>query len=147
MKAKNHSQLRTILLVDDDHGTRILTKWFLNNFGFMVDCTRTAEEALLRFDPRIHDVVITDNAMPGMNGTELAHIIKLRSPATPVLMFSGNPPGDQSCFDFVLQRPAHLMLLKVGIDQVLARPAAPNAPATSTPASRSPATTIITDVR
>lgn len=119
---KNPNQLRTILLVDDEHGTRILTKWFLNNFGFMVDPARNAEEALVRFDPRVHDLVITDNSMPGMTGTELAHIIKLRSPSTPVIMFSGNPPHDRSCLDLVLQRPAHLMLLKEGVDLILSRP-------------------------
>jgi CheY-like chemotaxis protein len=119
---KNSNQLRTILLVDDEHGTRILTKWFLNNFGFMVDPARNAEEALARFDPRVHDLVITDNSMPGMSGMELAHIIKMRSPSTPVIMFSGNPPQDRACLDLVLQRPAHLMLLKEGVDLILSRP-------------------------
>lgn len=116
------SHLRTILLVDDEHGTRILTKWFLNNFGFTVDSVRTVEEALARFDARVHDLVITDNPASGMSGTELAHIIKMRSPATPVVLFSNRPPGNDSCLDLVLQRPVHLMLLKEGIDQILAHP-------------------------
>jgi len=128
VKDKDDSQLRTILLVDDEPGTRILTKWFLNNFGFTVDPARTAEEALARFDPRVHDLVITDNSMPGMSGVELAHIIKMRSPATPVVMFSGNPPQDHNCLDLVLQRPTHLMLLKEGLDQILARPSLPHQP-------------------
>jgi CheY-like chemotaxis protein len=122
---KNSNSLRTILLVDDGHDTRILTKWFLNNFGFTVDSTRSAEEALARFDPQVHDLVVTDNSMPGLSGAELAHVIKLRSPTTPVIMFSGNPPSDHSCLDLVLQRPAHLMLLKEGIDQILASPTLP----------------------
>lgn len=116
------THLRTILLVDDEHGTRILTRWFLNNFGFTVDSVRTAEEALSRFDARVHDLVITNNTTSGLSGAELAHIIKMRSPATPVIMFSNHPPEDNSCFDLVLQRPIHLMLLKEGIDQILARP-------------------------
>jgi CheY-like chemotaxis protein len=122
---KNSNSLRTILLVDDEHDTRILTRWFLNNFGFTVDSTRSAEEALARFDPQVHDLVVTDNAMPGLSGAELAHVIKLRSPTTPVIMFSGNPPADHSCLDLVLQRPAHLMLLKEGIDQILSCPTLP----------------------
>jgi len=119
------SSVRTILLVDDGHDTRILTKWFLNNFGFVVDSTQNASEALARFDPRIHDLVITDNTMPGMTGAEFAHVIKLRSPTTPIIMFSGNPPEDSACLDLVLQRPAHLMLLKEGVDRLLAAPVVP----------------------
>jgi CheY-like chemotaxis protein len=122
MKPPPPPPVRTILLVDDGHDTRILTKWFLNNFGFVVDSTQNASEALARFDPRVHDLVITDNAMPGMSGAELAHVLKLRSPTTPIIMFSGNPPTDPACLDLVLQRPAHLMLLKEGVDQLLAAP-------------------------
>jgi CheY-like chemotaxis protein len=57
--------------------------------------------------------------MPGMTGAEMAHIIKLRSPATPVLMYTGAPPQDQSCVDMVIKRPVHLMALKDGLDKLL----------------------------
>jgi len=42
------------------------------------------------FDPKLHDVVLTDNSMPGMTGAEMAHIIKLPLACTPVLMYTGN---------------------------------------------------------
>jgi CheY-like chemotaxis protein len=76
------SQLGTVLLVDDDVDIRLLTKLFLNNFGYEVDCANSASEALARFDPALHDLVLTDNTMPGMTGGEMAHVIKLRSPST-----------------------------------------------------------------
>jgi CheY-like chemotaxis protein len=85
-----------------------------------VDAVRTAEEALALFNRAIHDLVVTDNAMPGMTGAEMAHVIKLRSPSTPVLMYSGNPPDDRSCLDLVIQRPAHLLTLKDAADKLLA---------------------------
>ena len=112
--------MKTILLVDDGDDCRITTTWFLANFGYAVDAARTAEEALALFDPKIHDLVVTDNAMPGMTGAEMAHIIKLRSPSTPVLMYSGNPPANRSCLDFVIQRPSHLLTLKDAVDKLLA---------------------------
>lgn len=112
--------MKTILLVDDEDESRITTKWFLANFGFVVDSAPSAEEALALFDPKIHDVVVTDNAMPKMNGAEMAHIIKLRSPATPVLMYTGAVPDDQSCVDLVIQKPAHMLALKEGVDKLLA---------------------------
>jgi len=110
---------RTVLLVDDEDGTRIMTKWFLNHFGYTVESARNAEEALAVFDPRVHDLILTDNSMPGMTGAELAHIVKMRSPRTPVVMLSGSPPSDHACLDLVLQRPIHLMRLKEAIDRTL----------------------------
>jgi CheY-like chemotaxis protein len=108
--------MKTILLVDDEDETRITTKWFLTNFGYIVDSAPSAEEALARFDPKIHDVVVTDNSMPRMNGTEMAHVMKLRSPSTPVLMYTGLVPDDRSCVDLVIQRPAHMLALKAWIN-------------------------------
>jgi CheY-like chemotaxis protein len=111
--------LHTILLVDDGDDSRVTTKWFLTNFGYAVESARSAEEALAIFDPIVHDIVVTDNSMPGMTGGEMAHIIKLRSPSTPVLMCTGSPPPDQSCLDFVIQKPAHQLTLKEAVDSLL----------------------------
>jgi CheY-like chemotaxis protein len=112
--------LKTMLLVDDDDSSRITTKWFLTSFGYAVVSVRDVEEALAVFDPRIHDVVITDNSMPGMKGTEMAHIIKLRSPSTPVLMYTGLAPDDRSCVDVLIQKPTYLLNLKDAVDKLLA---------------------------
>ena len=103
-----------------------MTKWFLNHFGYTVESARSAEEALTTFDPRVHDLILTDNSMPGMTGAEMAHIIKLRSPRTPVVMLSGSPPGEHACLDLVLQRPIHLMRLKEAIDRILSGAAVPS---------------------
>jgi CheY-like chemotaxis protein len=116
---------KTILLVDDNDDIRVPTKWFLNNFGYAVDSVCSAEEGLALFNPKLHDLVVTDNSMPGMSGSELAHIIKLRSPGTLVVMYSGLPPEDRSCLDLVVQRPTHLLTLKDAIDDLLASQSQP----------------------
>lgn len=110
---------RTILLVDDRDASRLTTKWFLANFGFSVDTARDAEHALAIFDPRLHDIVLTDNAMPGMSGVEMAHVIKMRSPSTPIVMYTGNVPADPSGLDIVIQKPAHLLSVKDAIEYLL----------------------------
>ena len=112
--------VKTILLVDDGDDIRVTTKWFLTSFGYAVGAARTAEEALALFNPTIHDLVVTDNVMPGMTGAEMAHVIKLRSPSTPVLMYSGNPPDDRACLDLVIQRPTHLLTLREAVEKLLA---------------------------
>ena len=75
--------VKTVLLVDDADEIRVTTKWFLAHFGYLVDSARNAEEALALFDPAIHDLVVTDNGMPGMTGAEMALVIKMRSPSLP----------------------------------------------------------------
>ncbi len=120
MESAPPSPVTTVLLVDDRDDCRLTTKWFLGNFGYTVDSVRDVESALAVFDPRVHDIVVTDNSMPGMSGLELAHVIKLRSPATPILMYTGQPPEDRSCLDLVIQRPAHLLELKHGLEKLLA---------------------------
>ena len=112
--------MKAILLVDDSDASRVPTKWFLNNFGYAVDSVRSAEEALALFNPKIHDMVITDNSMPGMSGAEMAHIIKLRSPLTLVVMYSGSPPQNKSCLDLVVTKPAHLLALKEALEKLFA---------------------------
>ncbi|MCC6821356.1 MAG: response regulator [Verrucomicrobia subdivision 3 bacterium] len=109
----------TILLVDDRDAFRLMTVELLSSFGFTVESVRSAEAALLLFDPSTHDVVVTDNSMPGMSGAELAHIIKLRSPSTPVLMYTASPPEDSSCLDLVIQKPAPVQALKHGVEKLL----------------------------
>lgn len=110
---------RIILLVDDDEDTRQLTRAFLNNFGFEVDSVGSAAEALARFNPLLHQLVLTDNSMPGMTGGEMAQIIKQKSPATPVLMCSGSPPNDTSAIDIVIKKPTYLLAIKAAVDKLL----------------------------
>jgi CheY-like chemotaxis protein len=111
---------KTILLVDDSDVCRITTKWFLSNFGYRVDSVHGAEEALTLFDPKVHDLVITDNSMLGMTGAEMAQVIKSRSPSTPVVMYTSRTPEDTSCLDLVIERPAHILAVKEGIERILA---------------------------
>ncbi|MGO9199019.1 MAG: response regulator [Limisphaerales bacterium] len=118
-------RLKTILLVDDTDESRLVTKWFLSYFGYVVQSVRSAEEALRIFDPKIHDAVLTDNSMEVMSGSEMAHIIKLRSPSTPIIMHTGLPPEDRSCLDLVVQKPAHVLDIKEALDKLLAEPPPP----------------------
>ena len=119
MEKLSASRMRTVLLVDDNDDTRVLTKWFLDNFGYAVDSAQNAEEALSRFNPKIHDLILTDNSMPGMTGVEMVQLIKLRSPSTPAVMYTGNPPPDCSGIDVVILKPTHLLDVKEAMDKLL----------------------------
>ncbi len=109
-----------MLLVDDNDDLRVLAKWFFDSLGFIVDTARSAEEALSRFDPKTHDLVLTDNSMVKMSGAELSHVVKMRSPATWVVMFTANPPQNRSSIDALIQKPASLLDVKDAMDRLLA---------------------------
>ncbi len=113
------SRLKTVLLVDDDEDTRLLTKLFLKNFGYEVDSAPSGAEALERFNPVVHDLVLTDNSMAGMTGGEMAQVIKRLSPSTPVVMCTGHPPNDCSSIDVVIKKPTYLLAIKDAIDKIL----------------------------
>jgi CheY-like chemotaxis protein len=126
---------KTILLVDDVDTCRLTTKWFLESLGYNVHSARSAEEALARFDPKVHDAIITDNSMPGLTGAAMARFIKKMSPSTPIIMYSGTPPEDRSCFELVIPRPAHLLVLKDALDAINCRAShfAPQPPSSPPP--------------
>ena|SRR5271154_279509 len=111
---------KTILLVCDRDDSRIALKWFLTISGYVVDAVRSAQEAISVFDSLNHDMVVTYSPIPGMTGVEMAHIIKLRSPSTPVVMYAGEPPSDCSCLDLVIERSTHMVVLKAGMDRLFA---------------------------
>jgi DNA-binding NtrC family response regulator len=113
----------TLLIVhDNDVDCRFVSKLFLTDFGQAVDTVRNVNQALMRFDASIHDVVITDNFMTGVTGAELAHIIKLRSPATRVVCYSANPPANNVAFDLVVQKSDLQPMLKEALEKLLSAP-------------------------
>jgi len=119
MESGQPTRTKAILLVDEQDKDRITATWLLGNFGFVVESARTAEEALALFNAETHAVVITANPMTGMTGTEMAHVIKLRSPSTPIIMCAAVLPDDQTCLDVVVQRPVPLLALRAIIERML----------------------------
>ena len=113
--------VKCVLLVAQEDATRLTAKWALTDFGYLVDVTRSAEEALTLFDPKLHDAVVTAEAMPSISGAELAHIVKLRSPRTPVVLLAERAaPKDRSCLDAVLENGAYARGLTAALQEVMA---------------------------
>jgi PAS domain S-box-containing protein len=79
-----------VLLVDDDILVSMGAADMLLDLGHTVTEAESGRQALslLESDPPF-DVVVTDYAMPGMNGFELAQRIKERTPGLPILLATG----------------------------------------------------------
>jgi PAS domain S-box-containing protein len=80
-----------ILFVDDEEMIAEMTKERLERLGYAVTVATDARKALDLFsgDPHAFDLVITDYAMPGMTGTDLAHELAKTREDIPVILCSG----------------------------------------------------------
>jgi len=80
----------SVLLVDDDPLIAAATAEMLEDLGHVVVEAASGRRALdlLSKGTKV-DVVITDHAMPGMMGTELASAIRSQWPELPVILASG----------------------------------------------------------
>lgn len=79
---------RTILCVDDNEQTLSHRKIMLETRGYRVASFTRGEEAVERFKQGGIDLVITDMAMPGLDGPQLIATVKNISPQTPAILIS-----------------------------------------------------------
>jgi two-component system response regulator CpxR len=79
---------RTILCVDDNEQSLSHRKIMLETRGYRVLSFSRGEEALERFRQGGIDLVVTDMAMPGLDGPQLIAAIKNLSPQTPAVLIS-----------------------------------------------------------
>jgi len=79
---------RTILCVDDNEQTLSHRKIMLETRGYKVASFSRGEEAVERFKQGGIDLVITDMAMPGLDGPQLIATVKNISPQTPAILIS-----------------------------------------------------------
>ncbi len=107
-----------ILLVDDDPQVLRVHRRYLDSDGHTVTTAASGQEALQRFDSAPFDVVLTDSAMPEMNGAQLARAIRDRRPDQRIVLVTGL--GDllearsevPECVDCVLSKPVTLESLR-----------------------------------
>jgi CheY-like chemotaxis protein len=97
-----------ILLVEDESSCRIATVMLLQHLGCSVDAVASGKEALARFDPATHQIVVTDQEMPGLLGQDLAAMLKRKSPATPVVMYTGAVNANLECVDALITKPGSI---------------------------------------
>jgi CheY-like chemotaxis protein len=80
----------TILVVDDDSLIAASTCALLEDLGHAVIEVGSGREALDLLEKGLRpDLIITDHAMPGMTGMELASRVRARSPRVPILLATG----------------------------------------------------------
>ena len=122
MKAERVVTGRKILVVDDDADARNALKMLLSIDGHKVVEAASGQEACWLFTPGEFDLVITDYAMPGMKGDELARTFKCIAPSQPIIMitaFVGNLVSQHNPVEAILGKPFTLADLRLVLSSCL----------------------------
>jgi CheY-like chemotaxis protein len=90
-----------ILVVDDDEAVRDAVCDIVTMLGYTAEPASNACEALDRFRPGLYDLVVTDLAMPVMNGLQLARHLRAIEPTLPITIFTGIPLSAEPALEVI----------------------------------------------
>jgi PAS domain S-box-containing protein len=116
---------QTILVVDDDVQVRALVTELLEELGYAVQATGSAEEALPVLAAQQFDLLLTDVGLPGLNGRQFAEIARQSQPWLPVLFMTGYAHTAVSRGDFLAEgmrmiaKPFSLVALSDAVAAIL----------------------------
>ena len=107
-----------ILIVEDDQSTRVMYIEYLSHCGFRVIAAHNGHQALDKARELLPNAVLTDLAVPGMDGFEFCRALQLSAQTRdiPILAVTGHSE--------YLDQPQRFR--QAGIAQVLTKPCAPD---------------------
>ncbi len=115
---------RRVLVVDDEMQIPRLVGLLLGE-GYLVEGAAAASEALSRLEDTPYDVILTDLAMPDIDGVELIRRARRRDPDTPIVVFTGQASVEtavaamrEGAFDY-LRKTAGAQELRAAIDRAV----------------------------
>ena len=113
--------MAVILVADDEEAVRVFTITVLRKAGHdvLAACNGLEAVRLYRASPHAIDLVITDMAMPVMDGPQAVQLIRAAWPEARIICMSGNsgkecPPGA-----FFLRKPFTPDALCVSVSELL----------------------------
>ena len=102
-----------ILVVDDDDRIRSLIKEYLIDNNFIISTASNAEEAKIKLNQFIFEIIVLDVMMPGQNGFELTKELKKRM-STPIILLTAKGEVEN-----------RIVGLELGADDYLGKPFEP----------------------
>jgi two-component system response regulator AtoC len=82
--------MQRVLVIDDDASLRYTLEAVLSDAGLLVETCETGAKGLSAFELRGADVVLTDLAMPEMDGMQVLERLRAQDPSVPVLMLTAH---------------------------------------------------------
>ena len=102
-----------VLIIEDEEAVRGLLTEAFSLSGMDTDAAVNGRDGIDKFHQGKFDIVITDLAMPGMNGNSVARKIRnSHRPNTPIIGISGTTwLFEDDHFDLVLEKPMSIFSL------------------------------------
>jgi signal transduction histidine kinase len=115
-------QSLNVLIVDDQPEIRYVLSSYLEHDAHTVVTAENGADALEKFRAGTFDLVITDRAMPKMNGDQLATANKEIAPREPVILLTAFADSERHVrdVDLLLSKPASLRMIRQAIGKVMA---------------------------
>jgi signal transduction histidine kinase len=115
-----------ILLVDDDRNGREIVLNYLESDHHAVTVAGSGNEALNLFEAGAFDLIVTDQAMPGLTGLQLARVARRIDPGIGIIILTacGAPPGETTAaVNAILEKPVTRLQLRAEIARIEPGPA------------------------
>jgi len=114
-----------VLFAEDARDFRELVRDALQGRGFAVTAVEDGVRAVEAFRWSTFDVVLTDLAMPGLNGLQVAKACKRHRPGVKVVVLTGWDLllEDADGVDMVIAKPVQIPVLTAALRQVIHEPA------------------------
>lgn len=116
----------TVLFVDDEANLLASIARMLRKEPYTIHTATSADEGLKRLRETDVDVIVSDQQMPGMSGTEFLREVRRRYPDTVRFLLTGNPSLDvaleainEGAVTRFFVKPCNETELRVGIRQAL----------------------------
>ncbi len=117
-----------LLIVEDELLIASLYQEFLQEYGFQSTICENGEKALALYKQAkpAFDLVITDETMPKLTGTELSKALLALTPQLPIILISGSTEvaleraNKAVDIRYHLKKPVSLFTLKEAVEQCLA---------------------------
>jgi len=113
------SPVPRIFVVDDEYLIACTLAVILNRNGFSARCFTRPLEALAAAESDKPDLLISDVAMPGLSGIDLAMQVRARHPECQILLFSGHA-ATLDLLEDARDQSFHLLLKPVHPSELLA---------------------------
>lgn len=112
-----------ILVAEDDPMVREVICAQLTELGHQPESAEDGLDGLSKFKNGSFDLVITDRAMPGLNGHQLARAVKEVNPDMPVMLLTGfgDAPGDAAAagINIIVSKPFSFNTLRDSIARIM----------------------------
>ena len=117
-----------ILIVDDDHHLCDVLAEILTEAGYQVQCADDGEAAWAKIQAHSPDLLLSDIAMPRLDGVSLALQLVEAGSRVPIIFMSAGPPDGTDVGAAFIRKPFDLDPLLEHIARVLEEPGPAPAP-------------------